>query len=108
MEFDMTEVVVALIGLLSTVITCFLVPLLKKKMDKSERELLATLIKTAVYAAEQVFNGTKLGKDKKDYVFRFLKEQGIDVEDEKLKLQINNLIESFVAEINGKTLPENK
>ena len=108
MDFDMTEVVVALIGLLSTVITCFLVPLLKKKMDKNERELLATLIKTAVYAAEQVFRGTELGKEKKNYVFKFLKEQGINVEDERLKLQINNLIESFVAEMNGKTLPDNK
>lgn len=108
MEINLTEVVVALIGLLSTVITCFLVPILKKKLDKDKREILVTLVQTAVYAAEQVFRGTKLGRDKKEYVFKFLKEQGIDVEDERLRTQINNLIESFVAEMNGKTLPETK
>jgi len=76
MNIDYTELIQALIALVSVIITTFLVPLLKKKLSAEKLEELKKWVGIAVNAAEQLY-GSKTGQQKKDYVVSFLLSKGI-------------------------------
>ena len=92
---DITKVVVALIGLLSTVITVFLAPYLKAKMDVEKVTKLGELAKRFVLAAEQLI-GKGEGEKKKAKVQDWLKEKGYDVSLD----EVDSAIEAAVKEMN--------
>ena len=109
MTFDITQIVVALIGLLSAVITGFLIPWIKSKIninnDKisdNQRAILKQIIVTAVTAAEQLYNSDQ-GKEKKAYVVDLLEKQGYHVDNEAL----DSAIEAAVYELHHAIIPEN-
>lgn len=86
MNIDITKIVIAIIGLLSTILTGFLIPWLKTKIDinsgkvtENQAYMIKLIINTAVKAAEQLYNSDQ-GKEKKAYVVELLKDQGIDVD----------------------------
>lgn len=97
MNEGMVTIIVALIGLLGTVITAFLVPLLKEKLTKERRVKLHHSIMTAVLAAEQIFNQPGMGDRKKDYVIDYLMSKNINITREDL----NIFIEAAVNEMNN-------
>lgn len=76
MNIDYTELIQALIALVSVIITTFLIPLLKKKLSVEKLEELKKWVGIAVNAAEQLY-GSKTGQQKKDYVISFLLSKGI-------------------------------
>ncbi len=76
MNIDYTELIQALIALVSVLITTFLIPLLKKKLSAENLEELKKWVSIAVNAAEQLY-GSKTGQQKKEYVLSFLMEKGI-------------------------------
>lgn len=76
MNIDYTELIQALITLVSILITTFLIPLLKKKLSAEKLEELRKWVGIAVNAAEQLY-GSKTGQQKKDYVISFLHSKGI-------------------------------
>lgn len=76
MNIDYTELLQALIALLATLITTFLIPYLKKKLSVEKLEELKKWVGVAVNAAEQLY-GSKTGQQKKDYVISFLLSKGI-------------------------------
>lgn len=92
---DITKVVVALIGLLSTIITVFLAPYLKAKMDVEKVTKLGELAKRFVLAAEQLI-GKGEGEKKKAQVQDWLKEKGYDVSLD----EVDSAIEAAVKEMN--------
>ena len=92
---DITKVVVALIGLLSTIITVFLAPYLKAKMDVEKVTKLGELSKRFVLAAEQLI-GKGEGEKKKAKVQDWLKEKGYDVSLD----EVDSAIEAAVKEMN--------
>ena len=92
---DITKVVVALIGLLSTIITAFLAPYLKAKMDVEKVTKLGELAKRFVLAAEQLI-GKGEGEKKKAQVQNWLKEKGYDVSLD----EVDSAIEAAVKEMN--------
>ena len=92
---DITKVVVALIGLLSTVITVFLAPYLKAKMDVEKVNKLGALAQRFVYAAEQLI-GKGEGEKKKAQVQDWLKEKGYDVSLD----EVDSALEAAVKEMN--------
>ena len=101
MNIDITKIVVALIGLLSTVLTGFLSPWLKSKINinngkisENQSYMIKLIINTAVKAAEQLYNSDE-GKEKKAYVINLLKEQGLDVD----LPEIDAAIEAAVLEL---------
>ena len=101
MHIDITQIVIALIGLLSTVLTGFAIPWLKSKIDinngkvsENQAYMIKLVINTAVKAAEQLYN-SDAGKEKKAYVVNLLKEQGIDVD----LPEIDAAIEAAVLEL---------
>lgn len=75
MKFDYTELIQALITLVSVVITGFLVPLLKQRLSAEKRAKLLEYVRIGVAAAEQIY-GSKAGQKKMNYVIDFLETKG--------------------------------
>lgn len=98
MKIDYTELIQALIALLSAVITGLLIPYLKRKISEQKLEELRKWVAVAVKAAEQLY-GSKAGLQKKEYVVSFLLSKGIvfDVE------EVTALIESEVYKLTQET-----
>jgi hypothetical protein len=92
MEVDITRIVLALIGLCSAVITGFLIPYLKSKLNNEQEALLQTMIDCAVAAAEQLFRQPGSGADKKQYVLNWLTENGINIDSAKLDAMIESAV----------------
>ena len=76
MNFDITDIIEAVIVLLSALVTTFLLPYIRQKLSDEKRQKLIFWIETAVKAAEQIY-GSKTGQQKKDYVVAFLLSKGI-------------------------------
>ena len=94
MNIDYTDLIQAIIALLSAVITGFLIPCLKKKLTEQRLEELKKWVEVGVKAAEQLY-GSKTGQQKKDYVLAFLLSKGIVFNVE----EVTALIESEVYKI---------
>ena len=84
---DLTEVIVALIGLISVIITTVLVPYLKQKKSAEElAQISETLtqiqfwVDIAVQAAEMIYVGSGRGDEKKAYVIEFLNSKGFTID----------------------------
>ena len=95
---DITEIIGAVISLILAVVSTFLIPFIKQKFDAQKLEKWKSLVEIAVTAAEQIYNTSKAGTEKKDYVRAWLNEKGITY-DEKT---IDALIESAVNKLNNK------
>ena len=76
MNFDVTDIIEAVVVLISALITTFLLPYIKLKLSDEKRQKLIFWIETAVKAAEQIY-GSKTGQQKKEYVVAFLLSKGI-------------------------------
>lgn len=101
MNIDMTQIILAIIALLSAIVTGFLIPLLKakllsenSKLSKTQQDLLMLAVTTAVTAAEQLYRSDE-GQQKKAYVLAILKQQGFDVD----SAAIDAAIEAVVLEL---------
>ena len=94
MNFDITEIIECSVGLVSALITVFIIPVLRQKLSDEKRQRLLFWIETAVNAAEQLY-GSKTGQQKKDFVVSFLLSKGIvaDVD------EVAALIESEVYKL---------
>lgn len=97
MNIDITQIVVAVIGLLSVIITSVIVPLLKQKLGAEKMSELQKWVNIAVHAAEQIITGTGKGMEKKKYVIEFLRDKGFDVDDQA----VENAIEAAVYDMNN-------
>ncbi len=93
--FDITPIVVALIGLLSTIVTCVLVPYFKSKTTEAQRENIYFWAKIAVNAAEKIFNDSGMGKEKKEYVKEFLAAHGIHLDESQVEVVIESAVKQM-------------
>lgn len=98
-SIDFTALIQAVITLISTVITIYILPKVKAylaaKLTNEQRENLKQWVKVAVAAAEQIYKGSGLGTEKYRYVVDFLKEKGIYVNSD----EVVTLIESEVYKL---------
>jgi len=90
------KIVLGVISILGAIITYMVVPYLKSKTSKEQRETIMFWVSVAVSAAEQIFNERGMGEEKKKFVVGFLVEKGIKVSLDELDV----LIESVVKELN--------
>ena len=74
MEIDITQIVVALIGLLSVIITSVVVPLIKSKVTNSQWEMITKYALAGVQAAEIII-GAGNGEAKFEMVSNYIEEQ---------------------------------
>jgi Na+(H+)/acetate symporter ActP len=77
---DITGVISAILMLIGAAITTYLIPWIKSKTTVEQRRIAQMLVRTAVYAAEQLFKGDGRGEEKLKYVARRLEEAGIKLE----------------------------
>lgn len=84
-----------LLPILTVVISYFLIPFLKEKTTKEQRETALILVQAAVMAAEQIFSDRGKGLEKKEYVFKFLNDRGLKITEAELDV----LIEAAVKEM---------
>lgn len=95
---DLTPILKAVLALAAALITAFVIPWIKSKTTAQQQEILARGVKTAVFAAEQVY-GSGWGRDKMRYAEEYLRKRGYAVD--------IDLIEATVREYFGHdTLPE--
>ncbi len=87
------KVIIPIIG---AIITFLIVPFLREKTTKEQRENIYFWVRVAVQAAEMIFNEKGKGKDKKQYVIDFLTSKGINITMQELDV----LIEAAVKELN--------
>lgn len=96
MEFNINLIIKVIIPILGAIVTYILVPLIKEKTTKEQRENIYFWVKVAVLGAEMIYKEKEQGKLKKEYVVEFLISKGINITLEEL----NILIESAVKEFN--------
>ena len=93
---DLTPLIGTILTLISAIITTFLVPWLRSKLNINEQQLNAMFdsdfeywVTVADGAAEQIFSQKpKSGSEKKAYVINWLNEHGYDVDQDELEVQI--------------------
>ena len=86
-NIDITPIIEALIGLVSLIITGFLIPYLRQKLSNEKREKLRSWVNIAVAAAEQLMKN-KSGLEKKEYVLGFLLSKGLVFEVDEVTAMI--------------------
>ncbi len=99
MSFNITPIVVALIGLLSTIITAVVIPYFKSKTTNAQRENIYFWVKLAVEAAEQIYNEGGQGTIKKKYVEKFLSDHGIALDADQLDAAIEAAVLEMKSEL---------
>ena len=91
---DITQIVVALIGLLGIVITTLVAPLIKAKTTTTQWANIVAWTKTAVTAAEVIYKGSGRGEEKRDYVLEWVtteaKKHGIKVDVDAVRIALEN------------------
>ena len=92
---DLTQIIVAVLTLVISLITAFLIPYLKTKVSAEKLDTIKFWVNIAVEAAEMIYVGTGRGQEKKDYVVRFLNSKGFTLN----VTEIENLIEAAVMEL---------
>jgi len=74
---DLTGIAVAVLSLLATWITTRAIPWIKARTTAEQRRVAQGLVKTAVYAAEQLYQGHGRGAEKLQYVMGRLESAGL-------------------------------
>ena len=94
MGIDVTEVVVALIGFLSIIITSVVFPLIKSKLTNSQWETIKNYALAGVQAAEIIFNAQGKGEKKLEWVTKYIEKQckahGIEIDMDTVRVAIEN------------------
>ena len=97
-QIDLTQIILAVITLLFGLLMKYIIPQAKSKMSSDQYELFKAAVKTAVYAAEQLY-GSKQGQRKLQYVIDLLFKEGYIIDKEKVEDSTRALIEAMVKEL---------
>lgn len=93
-SIDVTELVVALIGVLSIFITSVVFPLIKSKLTNSQWETIKNYALAGVQAAEIIFNAQGKGEEKLEWVSKYIEAQcaahGIKIDMDTVRVAIEN------------------
>lgn len=92
---DLTQVIVAFLTLVFSLVSVYLIPLLKSKVSGEQLETIEFWVNIAVEAAEMIYVGKGKGAEKKAYVEKYLSEKGFHLDTS----EIDSLIEAAVLEL---------
>lgn len=94
MNVDITQIVVAVIGLLGVILTSVVVPLIKSKLTNSQWETILNYALAGVQAAEIIFNAQGQGEEKLRWVSEYITNQclahGIKIDMDAVRVAIEN------------------
>ena len=88
MVIDVTQVIVALIGLIGVLLSTVLIPYFRAKTTQEKGNNALFWVKLAVQSAEQIYNQQGMGEKKKEYVEKFLAEHNIKLDPEQIDVAI--------------------
>ena len=91
---DITPIMEAVFTLLAAICGVIVVPFIKSKVD-------AFWIGIAVDAAEQIYQGSKRGEEKKAYVLEWLKKNNIAVNQKRLDAMLEDIVGKLNKELKG-------
>lgn len=97
---EITQIVTAVIALLGAVITSVILPLIKAKTTAKEQEIIKTVARTAVCAAQQILVDNS---QKKAYAINYVGEL---LAKKNIKLSVNEIsasVEAALKEIKAET-----
>ena len=104
MNLDLTQIVVALIGLLGIIITSVVVPMVKANTSVKTQTIITNIIKTAVYAAQQIYTPEQW-REKKEFameqVLKGLEQYGIALDTESVSDAIEAALKEIKTAIDG-------
>lgn len=86
---DLTPIITAVLTLIFSLITAFLIPYIKTKVSAEQFATIKLWVQVAVQAAEMLYVGSGRGEEKKKYVIEFLNSKGFTLNAE----EIENLID---------------
>ena len=92
---NITDIMSAIIALAAAILTTFVVPAIRQQMDAQDFAKMLKWVKIGVQAAEMIYKGTGMGREKKAYVENFLLAHGYDLDYNEL----DAVIESAVLEL---------
>ena len=95
MTVDLTQIIVAILTLVISAVSAFLIPYIKTKVSAEQFATIKLWVQVAVQAAEMLYVGSGRGEEKKQYVLDFLKSKGFSLNME----EIENLIGAAVLEL---------
>jgi hypothetical protein len=91
MTFDMTQIVLALIGILASIITAVVIPWLRAKLGDAQWGQLIKIAGVAVHAAEMLY-GADAGQEKLSYaldqVNQSLRKQGLSFDENSVRAAV--------------------
>ena len=97
MTIDLTQIILAVIALIGAVLTGFITPWIKGKLDDRHYDVFANLVRVGVFAAEQLFT-SDMWKEKKQYVVDLLEENGYKVDVTAVDAQIEATVRELRIE----------
>lgn len=100
MEINLTEIIKAVIALVSVLITGLLIPYIRTKMDTEKFAKLSELVNIFVGAAEQLYTSEQ-GTEKKQYVLAKLAEAGYRVEEAEIDAMIESAVLALHTALKG-------
>lgn len=98
MNINLTPIIEALILLLAALITYRVIPWVKARTTKEQQANLDALIRTLVFAAEQLY-GAGNGPEKLQYVCNELRERGFEVDLAKVEAAVYKAFNSDVLRL---------
>ena len=95
---DLNPIFEAIIALIAAVVSCVLIPYIRKKTTAQEQERLLSLARMAVTAAEQIFEGIGRGEEKKAYATQWLAERNLNVKGDAIEAAIESAVYAMISE----------
>ena len=105
MNINLTPIIQALIGLMAALITYRLIPWLKARTTNEQQAYIRALVKSGVYAAEQIYRADGMGEQKLKYVKDFLRMHGFDVDVTEIEAAVSEYINKPVDGVVYATVP---
>lgn len=93
---DYTQIITAVLALLSALVTAFVIPWLKERIGAERLATWQQYVEIAVRAAEQLYSATQ-GEEKKAYVVQYLAGKGIQFDTET----VDKMIEATVLTLHN-------
>lgn len=98
---DLTNLILAILTVVFTAISTFLIPYIKSKTTASQYAEIQKWVTIAVEAAEMIYTGTGRGQEKKEYVLAFLNSKGYKLDTESIDNMIEAAVLKLQSEIKG-------
>lgn len=92
---DLTPIINAVIAMIAAIIAYKLIPWIKARTTSEQQATVAALIKVGVFAAEQLYSTPGMGKDKLQFVQKYLAAHGYTVDVAQIEAAVGEYINAI-------------